>query len=486
MIELGLQRISKLLAKTPFPWRAIHVAGTNGKGSICTYVIAMLSAYNRSSYREASGQPALRPARFTSPHLIDRWDCIQIGSKTVSRKVFEAAEQRALQRNADESIGASEFEIMTATAFELLTRMRTDVAVVEVGMGGRLDATNVIGQSAGVELPPDGDIALFRPPPLVTGIAKIGLDHQSFLGNTLEEIAAEKAGIFKEGVPLVYDTSNAPEVIDVLRARATGRIVEHRDSIMPEQEWKMDTPEAASRHKLANLDVAYRATWTALQSLGRVPGDYSTLPISDQESLSQLARSMSSSAYNASMPGRLQYIGMQRLSGRVRPVLLDGAHNLQSAQVLYSEVCTLRKKEDSPVAWVFAFSNTKDIAEMLEVLVQPGDTVFAVEFGPVDGMPWVKAKASAEIVQAVRHGGKATEARDCGNDLTGALQAAAQQSSGGPMVVAGSLYLVSDVLRLLKNTTSRPSTLTRGMVRNTQKQPLSDYHKGFKRLTLAA
>lgn len=78
MIELGLQRISRLLSQTHLPWRAIHVAGTNGKGSICVYISGMLEAYNNSSFRKINKRPAIRHGRFTSPHLVDRWDCISI------------------------------------------------------------------------------------------------------------------------------------------------------------------------------------------------------------------------------------------------------------------------------------------------------------------------------------------------------------------------------------------------------------------------
>src|SRR4051812_42901739 len=130
MIELGLGRISRLLRHTPQPWKAIHVSGTNGKGSICAYLSAML---------HASG---VRCGRFTSPHLIDRWDCITIDEQPVRESIFREAEALVMKRNEVEKIEASEFELLTATAFEVFYKEKVEMGVIEVGLGGRLDATN--------------------------------------------------------------------------------------------------------------------------------------------------------------------------------------------------------------------------------------------------------------------------------------------------------------------------------------------------------
>ena len=134
MIELGLQRISRLLQANDLRWKAIHVAGTNGKGSICAYISAMLNA-------------GYAVGRFTSPHLIDRWDCISIKGQPVSSKQFFEKEQQISQRNQAQNIGASEFERLTTAAFELFSENGVQIAVVEVGLGGRLDATNVLPPS---------------------------------------------------------------------------------------------------------------------------------------------------------------------------------------------------------------------------------------------------------------------------------------------------------------------------------------------------
>lgn len=170
MINLRLEGISRLLAKTPLPWRAIHVAGTNGKGTICAYISAMLDYYNEAVFEKgvwkdsrrfelaprpwerslqkwtrnhgASKSP-LTHGRFTSPHLVDRWDCIKINEETIPFEHFRSVENAMLRRNKEEDIGATQFELLTATAFQLFTEEKVDIAVVEVGMGGRLDASTL-------------------------------------------------------------------------------------------------------------------------------------------------------------------------------------------------------------------------------------------------------------------------------------------------------------------------------------------------------
>ena len=456
MIELGLHRISRLLATTPLPWRAVHVAGTNGKGSICAYISGMLEAYNASAWRRSNSHSALTHARYTSPHLIDRWDCITINQKTVPFSVFHKVEKRVQERNRQEEIGATEFELLTATAFELFTQEEIDVGVVEVGMGGRLDATNVIGQFDGFEVPSDNNESDPRPAPLVAAISSIGLDHQAFLGNTLREIATDKAGIIKQRVPVVYDCSNPSEVVEVLTswARARGsstnyayRVVEPLKIIE-----KITDVARGHSHLVQNGIVAFQATWMALYRLGRLPLDIRNAD--GLQHLEELAQSMINVISRTRFPGRQQYLSIERLTGRDEDILLDGAHNAESANALASEVRHLRDLGTRRITWLLAASDSKDVKEILAPLLKSGDSVFAVEFGPVDGMPWVKPMQASRLLQATREipfSPKSLRLRDCGTDVLAALQAASEEAEGHPMVVAGSLYLVGDVLRLLRD-----------------------------------
>lgn len=403
MIELGLGRISRLVRQIPQPWKAIHVAGTNGKGSICAYLSAML---------DASG---VRCGRFTSPHLIDRWDCITIGEQTIKETVFREAEDLIIKKNKAEGIGASEFELLTATAFEVFAREKIEMGVVEVGLGGRLDATNVIRNKA------------------VTVISKIGLDHQSFLGNTIEEIARQKAGIMRPGVPCVLDRSNSPAVRKVVEDYAkeigTDVVLSSTDSSFLDEH----SQEDYEPHQWQNLACAYTAFHLAYTK---------------QES--PLHR-LSPAILNVNWPGRLQLVDMQSLTGRYEPVLLDGAHNVQSAKVLQLYVDKRLRKNESSIIWVLAASQGKELEGILKPLLHSDDFVAAVEFGAVDGMPWVQAMDAQDILSAATNSGiKKSQLYDAGADLSSALRWAATVANGRPIVIAGSLYLVSDVLRLLR------------------------------------
>jgi len=473
-IDLGLERMSRLLKTTALPWRAIHIAGTNGKGSITAYASTMLETYNKSDFRQRSGLPTLKHARYNSPHLIDRWDCITINQKVVPFKLFDFIENEVHTRNKQEDIGATEFELLTATAFEIFTHENVDVGVVEVGMGGRLDATNILGQQMDQVQRNGSPLPNFRSASLVSGIAKIGLDHQSFLGHTLEAITKEKAGIMKPGVPIVYDMSNPAEVRSMLDTEAAAlgcSVVTFANqelplpysfirNIIPNDEAPVLSEPVDPNcgridinlhdHQKRNLSVAFRATWTALQQLCRVPtSSHDDLDLSETPVGELALNMMLEAATETTYPGRLQRLNIKNLIGEDRDVLLDGAHNAQSAEVLNTEVRRLRNGR--PVTWVMAFSDTKDIYEILTRLLQPGDSFFAVEFGPVDNMPWVKAMNPDIVVEAARGvcpGIQCLQAH--GNHLDSALKAAHGQCKG-PLVVAGSLYLVGDVLRLMRD-----------------------------------
>lgn len=462
MIELGLKRIARLLAPTPLPWRAIHVAGTNGKGSICAYVSGMLDAYNASAFRKRTGQSSIRHGRFTSPHLVDRWDCVMLDQQTVPFSVFSEVEKKVLERNKRESIEASEFELLTATAFEIFAQQQIDIAVIETGMGGRLDATNVIGQADG--LAEDVNVSSYTPPPLVTAFSSIGMDHQEYLGDTLEAIAKEKAGILKPGVPVAFDWMNPPHINDLLIRMAAEkhcpRVYWPRNDGTETNEYSIEDhihhlgmPSLLTlpAHVLSNLSVAFQATSIALRGLKRLPQNSSDL----QQPIEDLDRAMLKVATSTKFPGRQQQISLESVTGRKQPVLLDGAHNHESARALAASVDNLRLENESisNVTWVLAASSTKDVGSILSPLIKDNDAIFAVEFGPVDGMPWVKPCLASDIsgsAKAVVSDPASLYVEAFGNDIQQALKSASHKARGGPLVIAGSLYLVGDVLRLLR------------------------------------
>lgn len=418
MINLGLARIARLLAHTPLPWKAIHVAGTNGKGSVCAYASAMLRAGNVHS------------GRFTSPHLMDRWDCITVNEKVVDEGHFRTVEEEIKHRNIADNVQASEFELLTATAFTVFTREQVDFAVVEVGLGGREDATNIIQD------------------PVATVITNISKDHQSFLGNTVEEIAAHKAGIIKPNAPCFVDGSNTPDVLDVFRNEASrtqaGEVVmipqdkeEHERQL-----WNALPVQDFEPHQRIHVSLAFAAVERALRATREPQKILELVP----------------AVRKAVWPGRLQTVSIEGLTGRQEHVLLDGAHNASSAQVLRSYVDREIRRQGRPVTWVIGISKGKDLVELTSHLIRPQDRVVATRFGPVDGMPWVGSADTNDMLSAVRQSGVMEQDLFNSNSVLEALLKAVEQSKGDPMVIAGSLYLVSDVLRLLRDTIAEDST----------------------------
>ncbi|KAJ5113459.1 hypothetical protein N7456_001993 [Penicillium angulare] len=411
MIELGLSRVSRLLQQTPFNWKAIHIAGTNGKGSISAYLSHLLSS------------DGVRCGRFTSPHLIDRWDCITIGERVVQESLFRQIEDQVKLRDQKLGIGASEFELLTATAFEIFNHEQVEIGVVEVGMGGRLDATNILSNV------------------LVSVIAKIGMDHQAFLGSTIEEIAQEKGGILKPGVPCVVDSTNEAAVLRTLSSRIQELGID-ATFVSPDKVQEQLPPLAQlfekldlEPHQKENMCCAVSALCLALRTTGPEKDAFSLLP--------QLA--------NVKWPGRLEDISIRSLVGREEPVLLDGAHNPQSADVLGKYVDRKLRSQSQSVTWVVAASSGKDLAGVFRSIIRPGDNIATAEFGPVDGMPWVMPTNASELKGAIESMPAVGQVQSFEGELTPALKWASEVAQGGPLVIAGSLYLISDVHRLLRD-----------------------------------
>jgi len=418
MIDLSLKRILKLVpTSASFPWRAIHVAGTNGKGSVCAYISSCLQAAQ------------IPNGRFNSPHLVDRWDCITINGATVESKLFHQVENIIKNRDADMDIEATEFELLTATAFEIFTRERVEIGVVEVGMGGRLDATNIIEN------------------PLATVITKIGLDHQNLLGSTLEEIAKEKAGILKKGVPCIIDGSNTEPVLSAVREIASntnaGDVILALPLAVDVDCCEVTTPSFGYQKFTTFLPGGYQPAnlSCAVNVLACLTETYPSItPGMVEEGIA-----------NTKWPGRLQELDLTPITGDNTVALVDGAHNVQAAQELSAYVdLKLRRKKCGRVCWLMAASKGKNIEDILRVLVQKGDSVIGTAFPPVDGMPWVEPEDPKEIMKnAQKYVGEGTESQVAVElDMVNAIKQASKLAGNGKVVICGSLYLVGNVLRL--------------------------------------
>jgi dihydrofolate synthase/folylpolyglutamate synthase len=406
-IKLGLEAMRATLGALGDPqraWPAVHVAGTNGKGSVTAMVDTALRAAGR------------RVGRYTSPHLAHIEERIAVDGQPVATPVFADAVARvfaAVDRLvADRALAATPtfFEVSTAAAFLVFAEAGLDVAVVEVGLGGRHDATNVIV-------------------PAVAAITSIDLDHERHLGHTLAAIAAEKAGIAKPGVPLVVGDV-APEagaVIAAASARAGAPLVPAAALAVPpinesgHAVVQFTTPVRtyppvrlglAGAHQAANAAVAVRVLET-LET--RVP-------------LGVDGAAVVAGLRDVRWPARLEWL---RHPGSGARVLVDAAHNPAGARALASY---LQDAAVGPMTLVTSIMKDKDVAGVLgpllplarRVIVTRADTprasdpdALAAAAAPL-GPPGLAVSVDADPWQAV----------------TAALRA------GGPVVVAGSIFLV--------------------------------------------
>ncbi|KQM98863.1 bifunctional folylpolyglutamate synthase/dihydrofolate synthase [Sphingomonas sp. Leaf25] len=398
---LGLDRITRLLARLGDPHLALppvfHVAGTNGKGSTCAYLRAAF---------EAAG---LRAHVYASPHLVRFNERIRLGGTLIDDGALAALLAQVL--DVADGIGASFFEITTAAAFLAFARTPAEACVIEVGLGGRLDATNVL------------------PAPAVCGIAALGIDHEAFLGNSLIGIAGEKAGIAKPDVPLVVQRY-APEVMARVHAvaGAAGATLVARD-----EDWRADdgfytddrgeltlpVPAMAGAHQRDNLALA--AAMLRHQTAVDVPD-----------------AAIVAAAGAARWPARMQRLRERGpLTGRVvsrHGVWLDGAHNESAAIEVAGWWPRIAQGERS--ALVLGMLANKDARSVLGHLAQVVDHVVAV---PVPGHACHAPEALAAMARAL-----GVHAEVAG-DPASALDRVALQGSEA-VLIAGSLYLAGTVL----------------------------------------
>jgi folylpolyglutamate synthase/dihydrofolate synthase len=360
---------------------------------------------------------------FNSPHLVDRWDCITVRNSPITESAFLDAERRVLDFDRNHGIGATEFELLTATAFELFTREKVQVGVVEVGLGGKGDSTNVLAAEN----------------TLVTVLTKIGLDHQMFLGNTVDEIAAVKAGIAKKGVPMVVDATNYTSVLDVI-AKVTEELSGGEISLAAPENAGDGVAEITTNawgrirfEKLLNGGYQANNLACAVTALSNVATQFPALTkekVVDGVGATRWA-------------GRLEMLDVSTIVGSPAAVLVDGAHNPQAQQELraYVDKYIRPKTKNGKVWWVLAATKGKDVGEMLAILMEPGDPLYATEFGQVDGMPWispVKCEDIAATAQSTAGVCTALSTRDPVAALRDAWGGA--QLDGDGVVVAGSLY----------------------------------------------
>jgi dihydrofolate synthase/folylpolyglutamate synthase len=401
LIDLSLDRLIALLAKLGAPERhlppVIHVAGTNGKGSTCAFLRAMA---------EAAG---LRVHVYTSPHLVRFNERFRVAGNLVSDTLLAATLEEVEQVNAGAPITV--FEVITAVAFVLFARTRADLCVLETGLGGRGDATNVIAR------------------PAATAITSISLDHREMLGDTLAAIAAEKAGIMKPGVPVAIGAQ--PEAAQrVLLAHAADR---GAPVLLRGRDWEI----AAGRYR--DAAGALDLPTPALPGLYQWDNAGIALAALRAAGLGVPDRALAAGVGHAEWPARLQRLG-GALAALLPPgweLWLDGGHNPGAGEALAGQLAAWA---DRPVHLVVGMKQAKDTAEFLRPLLGHAASVWAVA-EPEQHL----ALPVAAIVAA--SGGLARP----GPRVADALRRLAQETTPGHaparVLICGSLYLAGEVLK---------------------------------------
>src|SRR5436305_3272288 len=332
--RLGLERISELLERLGRPQDRLppvfHVAGTNGKGSTVAFLRAALEAAGHTVHA------------FTSPHLVRFNERIRVAGRLIDDESLAGLLTEVL--DAGKGTEPSFFEVATAVAILAFARTPADACILEVGLGGRLDATNVVER------------------PLVTGIASLALDHQQFLGAGLTDIAGEKAAIAKRGVPLVtqlYPPAVASRISEVARQAGAPWLprggvwdvidrqgwLHYRDE---QGEFDLPLPRLPGRHQAMNAALAVAM-------------------LRHQGHLDVPTTALDAAMGWADWPARLQHLAPGPLVGQ-REVWLDGGHNPSAAR----QIATYAKRNligDKPLHLIFASLTTKDPSGMLEPFV---------------------------------------------------------------------------------------------------------------------
>jgi dihydrofolate synthase / folylpolyglutamate synthase len=417
-IDLSLGRIERLLADLGHPENrlppVIHVAGTNGKGSTIAFMRAILEAAGMAVHV------------YTSPHLVRFHERIRIGHPQGGRFVDEEKLVDALRACEEVNAGRpiTVFEITTAAAIYLFAQEPADVVLLEVGLGGRFDATNIIAE------------------PAAAVITSIGLDHAEYLGDTLQQVAFEKAGIFKKGCPAVIARQDYEAADEVLRRRAeeigaspvfvggqdfstheeNGRLVyQDNDALMD-----LPLPRLPGSHQLINAGTAI----AALRAAG-----FSRLPVAPFEN----------GMLTAEWPGRLQ-----RLTRGVLPafapegaeIWLDGGHNPDGGRVLAAAMADLAEKSDAPLILIAGMLGTKDGEGFLRNFAGLARELIAV---PVPGQ--VAGRPPEEVAEIASRAGLIASTAP-GFETAIASLDDSDWETPPRILICGSLYLAGAVLSM--------------------------------------
>jgi dihydrofolate synthase / folylpolyglutamate synthase len=443
-VHLGLERIESLLATLGNPHHRvpiIHVAGTNGKGSVCAYLSAVLT------------EAGYKVGRYISPHLVDWTERICINENPIPVDTLETIIRQIQAAISPNQESPTQFEVITAAAWLYFAQSEVDLAVIEVGLGGRLDATNVCDR------------------PLVSVITSISREHWQVLGSTLAEIAGEKAGILKPACPVVI--GNLPDEAKTVVAKrieqlncpavwvepakegrwqmADGRR-EERESVggvggvgrgrrENEGRWQMADGRRSReerkgrRQEFDNSQIRlakYQDIEYPLPLLGDIQLMNSAIAIATLKLLQQQGWQISLEAIQRGM-SKTRWLGrLQWTTWNDFPILIDGAHNPAAARALRQYVDTL----DKPITWVMGILSTKEHSEIFKALLRPDEHLYLV---PV---PDHSTAIPAELAILAANICPSLASIQTFDKLFSALDLAVNRYRDRAIVLCGSLYLV--------------------------------------------
>lgn len=365
--------------------RAVHIAGTNGKGAVA----ALLDASLRSA--------GLKVGRYTSPHLVRLNERFFLNGSPVEDDKLEEISlrvEKAVSSTGDAGEGTTFFEALTAVAFSLYAESGVDAAVLETGLGGRLDATNVCN-------------------PALTVITRIGLDHCDWLGDTVEKIAVEKAGIIKSGVPVVLG-ENLPEVREIIEKRA--KELDAPFYYAPDMALELEIPESYSLAGSFNRENAL----TVIAAL-KVIRERKLINL-------QHAERLNDGFSNVVWPGRFQQVGN---------VLVDGAHNPPAARALVNALKELPEKKYILVA---GFCADKDVGETLSILAPFVSKAYAIKTNNP------RSLEPSELALKMRSQGIDADTSLTLSEALRLAKADVRSTGGAAVLVCGSLFLAGEAL----------------------------------------
>ena len=389
--HLGLENTEKLAALAGNPQaslRFIHVAGTNGKGSTC----AMLEAIYRSA--------GLRVGLFTSPHLVHFGERIQINREPINEAdiIQLVGYSKDLLKHFPKETHPTFFEVVTVMALKYFLSKGCDIVIWETGLGGRLDATNIVT-------------------PLASVITNVQLDHQAWLGNTHEQIATEKSGIIKHGVPVITSV-DVPGALAVVRKAA-----EHNSSPL-----FIVTNADSQKSPVQNLELTLEGNhqkMNALLAVKTVIVLRKIIPVND----SQIREGLET----VSWPGRFQEI----LLPEGRKIILDGAHNIGGAESLRDTLVI--KYPNTPMTLILGILADKDCAAICGLLVPLADKILLT---PVKS---IRSASPPDMVEASKKANPRAEIKTTAS-LAESLDLTKKERL---VVIAGSLYLIGEAIELL-------------------------------------